>query len=247
MKQSELEKMFEWTDSVNPRELSNTERIPYDGKGRATPFMDSLLRLISGHVGATYRYRDTPQKLIDNWNSHLRSEQWNLKYSPESIDPEAKRKAEALVKDGLIVDLGCGVSGEGYAICDALSAEAYLGNEAHFAESADRNIRTMNGRVPFRIVQSDMGEFLHKFKEMPWKARSILFSGIDDESYSGNYSYSALYPMMAESLEDKGKVLVAGNFGWLDLDSMKTHFELVDEIQENWGCIPNTTRVYQKK
>jgi hypothetical protein len=246
MEQSELEKMFEWVDSINPGRFSNRKNVPYDGKGRATPFMDSLLRLISGHTGATYSNRGNPQKL-ERINENLSWEQWNLRYSPESIDPEAKRKAEVLVRGGLVVDLGCGASGEGYAICDVLGARAYLGNEAFFAESADRNLREMKGQVPFKIVQSDMGGFLRKFNEMPWKARAIIFSGIDNESYIGNYPYSALYSMMAKSLEEKGKVLVAGNFGWLDLDSMKTHFELVDEMQENLGSIPDRTRIYQKK
>lgn len=244
--ENRLREMFDWVDAINPRELSDRERIPFDGKGKATPFMDSLLRLISGHTGVTYSGRAHPQELQEI-NKYLQWNEWNLRYSPERVNPDVRRKAEALVRGGLVVDLGCGISGEGYAICDFLGAKAYLGNELNFSQSADRNLREMRGQVPFRIVQSDMGDFLRNFSSKSWKAKAIFFSGIDKHSYRGSDPYWVLYSLMDQSLEEGGHVVIAGNLRGYNLDLIKNHFEFVEEIREPWGSMPNITQIYRKK
>lgn len=122
------------------------------------------------------------------------------------------------IKNKLILDLGCGIKGDGYTLSNRLEAKAYIGIESHLASWANQSIKSVNGKIPYALAQEDMGLFLKEFSKYPIKVDLIIFSGIEDTSYRGNDSFYSLFEDMEKLLLQDGKILVGGNLGWFNQD-----------------------------
>ena len=188
------------------------------------PFMYELCQAVNGHTGITYTYRKDQtelERLREDWENNGHSGTVNkvhYGYVPDQIVEETRDSLSKLLKDGLVVDLGCGYHGNGYALANSLGASGYIGVDSDLAKSANEACREIRGEIPYVIAQSDMNSFLRNFKEEDIKARAVFFSGIENTSYNGASSYESIFNNIADSLEDSGKVIVGGNLGWFEND-----------------------------
>jgi len=223
-----IAKLLDWVKSRQPKEYKSVSGMRPEFLGH--PFLNDLLRKAIGYSGDSYLERDRDD-LVERYSAS-NPDRYDERHEPEDLDSKFAEFLKSKFFKNLILDLGSGDRSLGYALSNALEAGGYIGVEMNFADRANKSCEKFNGDTPFAIAQEDMGRFLSDFQMTGEKLNVIIFSGIEDTSYTGIFSYSELIKNIHDILNDNGILIFAGNFGWAEGDygeDMKRFFKQDDE------------------
>jgi glycosyltransferase involved in cell wall biosynthesis len=91
-----------------------------------------------------------------------------------------------------------------------------------------------------------MGKFIEDFNDTGKRAKVIIFSGIENTSYTGKTGYEQLIQGIYDVLDDDGVLIHAGNLGWADNDYGQYFHKLFENVEGD-GHDKTYCFVYKKK
>ncbi|MFA6043213.1 MAG: class I SAM-dependent methyltransferase [Patescibacteria group bacterium] len=136
-----------------------------------------------------------------------------------------------LMKDKVVLDLGCGVQTTGYKIANFSHAKEYIGVEKHFGKSAfEKTAETAAGEsTPFQIVQQDMVEYV---QDQSHSADVIFLVGVDLIIIPEN-EWERLLQGIHQTLTEDGRLLIGGGMGkpWQTIEKYFVQDASLDEVK----------------
>lgn len=231
-KQEQIQRII---DSLRDRESSrlpanfDSQELAGDIDNLGHSFSNRLLKAATGHSTLTYSFREDSSR-----SEEFKSLPYEFKYDEKKIDPALETFLKSKFAHEMVLDLGAGTDGDGYALADALGADGYIGDEFNFAGTLAERCERIKGSTPFVIVPEDMGLFLDEFKKFGFKPSVVMFSGIDRYSYNGEDPFPVLLQKIADTMDENSILAWGGNFGYMEDDYGKSFSDLFEEIKGDW-------------
>lgn len=181
-----------------------------------TAYLARLTELITGQLVPELSTDDEPDRTFE-WAHHY------------SQNKEVSDYFAHLMKDKMVLDLGCGVQATGYRIACFSKAKEYIGVEKHFGKTAfDRtSLLARSDSVPFEIIQQDMIEYV---QDRSHRADIILLAGIDLIIVPEHQWQRLLYGIH-QMISEEGRLCIAGG-GAKPWNMIEKYFMRDTELEE---------------
>ncbi|MEK7181081.1 MAG: class I SAM-dependent methyltransferase [Patescibacteria group bacterium] len=208
-------------NTINPENkgASNLFDGPIDGKVGAlkSAYLKSLAELVTGEPIQELSIEEEPERTIESDHHYPKNEEISKYFS-------------TLMKDKIVLDLGCGVQVTGYKIANFSDAKKYIGVEKHFAKTAfERTSQvTTPDSTPFEIAQQDMIDYV---QDRSHKADIVILVGID-LIIIPEYQWERLIKGIHEIISEDGRLLIGGGGTTKPWDLIEKYFTKDNSLEE---------------
>lgn len=207
-------------ETIKNTSSNNLFDTSIDGKVGAlkSAYLKNLAELVTGKSIEELSDEEEPDRIIGSNYHYPRNKEVSEYFS-------------GLMKDRVVLDLGCGVQATGYIIADSSKAKKYVGVEKNFGKTALERISlaAIGNSTPFEVIQEDM---LNYVQDPSHKADIIILVGVDLVIIPERH-WQILLQGIHKTMTENGRLLIGGGSTkpWNVIEKYFTKDDSLEEIE----------------